>query len=348
MIRILIADDDFAIGMQLEEMLMSLGYVVVGQAGSGQESIEMARDLRPDIILMDIMMPGELNGIQAAEKIKAEWNVPIIFVSGYGDPGIIQEAKRIEPYGCVIKPFDENEIKASVEIALHKHKMESELDADPTLLRRLMHPEDLGPASHIVDLAIAERNSFTEEEQEQQDQQRQQLLKAESAGCMAVTIADLLNNQFQTVQKVIRQPEQPAQLSSVKESGTVLVIDDESQIRQLTARMLSKLDFRVIEARDGIEGVERFQTHQNEIRCVICDLAMPHMDGWKTLSALRKLSPGIPVILVSGYDQDIVMAGNHPEWPQAFLKKPYSLMQLHKAMCQVVSGEAENRGEVED
>ena len=127
MTRILIADDDFTIGMQIEEMLTALGYDVVGQAGSGQEAIEMARELRPDIILMDIVMPGELNGIKAAEKIKAEWDVPIVFISGHGDPDYIQEAKQIEPHGYVMKPFDENEIRAFVEIALHKHKMEKEL-----------------------------------------------------------------------------------------------------------------------------------------------------------------------------------------------------------------------------
>ncbi len=125
--KILIADDDFTIGMQIEEMLSAIGYDVVGQAGSGQEAIEMARDLTPDIILMDIVMPGELNGIKAAEKIKAERDIPIVFVSGHGDPDFIQEAKKIEPYGYVMKPFEENEIRAFVEIALHKHKMEKQL-----------------------------------------------------------------------------------------------------------------------------------------------------------------------------------------------------------------------------
>ena len=127
MTRILAADDDFTVGMQMEEMLTALGYDVVGQAGSGQEAIEMARDLRPDIILMDIVMPGEVNGINAAKRIKAEWDIPIVFISGHGESDYIQEAKQIEPYGYVMKPFDENEIKAFVEIALHKHKMEKQL-----------------------------------------------------------------------------------------------------------------------------------------------------------------------------------------------------------------------------
>ena len=82
MTKIMIADDDFAIGMEIEEMLTALGYDVVGQAGSGQEAVKMAQDLKPDIILMDIVMPKGMNGIDAAEKIKAESDIPIIFISG--------------------------------------------------------------------------------------------------------------------------------------------------------------------------------------------------------------------------------------------------------------------------
>jgi two-component system, cell cycle sensor histidine kinase and response regulator CckA len=82
--------------------------------------------------------------------------------------------------------------------------------------------------------------------------------------------------------------------------------------------------------------VEVFQQRQDVIRCILCDLTMPRMDGWETLSALRKLSPGIPVILASGYDQAQVMAGDHPERPQAFLGKPYQTKQLREAICQAL------------
>ena len=125
--KILIADDDFSIGMEIEEMLIALGYDVVEQAGSGQQAVEMARDHKPDIILMDIAMPGEMNGIEAAEKIKAELDIPIVFITGYGDPEYIEKAKEIEPFGYVMKPFDEEEIRAFIEIALHKKAMELKL-----------------------------------------------------------------------------------------------------------------------------------------------------------------------------------------------------------------------------
>ena len=146
-----------------------------------------------------------------------------------------------------------------------------------------------------------------------------------------------------TVEEVIRQPEKPKEISAVAGNGTALVIDDEPQVRELAARMLLKLGFTVLEAGDGVEGVEMFKAHPGEIRCVICDLSMPRMDGWETLSALRKLSPGISVILASGYDEASVMTGDHPEWPQAFLGKPYGFQDLRDAIGRAVPKEAENR-----
>jgi CheY-like chemotaxis protein len=92
----------------------------------------------------------------------------------------------------------------------------------------------------------------------------------------------------------------------------------------------------VLAAKDGVEGVEIFRQHQDEIRFVLCDLTMPRMDGWATLAALRRLAPGIPVILASGYDEASVMAGEHPEWPQAFLSKPYGFKELREAIGRTI------------
>jgi len=127
MSKILIVDDEWLTRLEIEEMLIDLGYEVVGQAETGVEAITMARDLKPDLILMDVKMPGEMNGIDAARVIKAESGTPIIFVTGYGDPEYIEAAKEIAPFGYVMKPFDEEEIHASVEIALSKRELELEL-----------------------------------------------------------------------------------------------------------------------------------------------------------------------------------------------------------------------------
>lgn len=124
MANILVADDEWLTRTQIDEMLTDPGYQVVDQAASGKEALEKARDLKPDLIIMDAVMPGELNGIEAAEKIKSEMDIPIVFITGYGEPEYIEQAKALAPFGYVMKPFDEQEIRGFVEIALQKRDME--------------------------------------------------------------------------------------------------------------------------------------------------------------------------------------------------------------------------------
>ena len=126
--KILIVDNECLTRLEIEGMLTDLGYDVAGQAETGAEAVAMARELNPDLILMDVKMPGEMNGIDAAREIKAELKIPIVFISGYGDPEYIEAAKEIAPFGYVMKPFDEREVHAFVEIALSRKKLELKLE----------------------------------------------------------------------------------------------------------------------------------------------------------------------------------------------------------------------------
>ena len=125
---ILIVDDEWLTRLEIEGMLTDLGYNVAGQAETGAEAVTMARELNPDLVLMDVNMPGEMNGIDAAGEIKRELGIPIVFISGYGDPEYIEAAKEIAPFGYVMKPFDEREVHAFVEIALSRKAFELKLD----------------------------------------------------------------------------------------------------------------------------------------------------------------------------------------------------------------------------
>ena len=136
MARILIADDDLITRMELSEMLVSGGHDLVGEAETGQQAIQMARNFQPDLIVMDIVMPGGMDGITAAERIKKESDTAIVFISGYGDPEYIERAKKLEPFGYVMKPFEEKEVKAFIEIALHKRAMELKLRNAHRLLKK--------------------------------------------------------------------------------------------------------------------------------------------------------------------------------------------------------------------
>jgi len=117
---------------------------------------------------------------------------------------------------------------------------------------------------------------------------------------------------------------------------TVLVVDDDLIFLEIVSFMLTRLGFPVLEAKDGVEAVEVFKQHSKSIRCVLYDLIIPRMNGWETLDALRSLAPGIPVILSSGRAQAEVFAGDHPELPQVFLGKPYSLKELQEAILKAL------------
>jgi CheY-like chemotaxis protein len=114
MYRILIADDNTTLTIQLEEYLPTIGYEVKGVASSGLGAVEMARTLKPDLILMDIKMPGKLNGIEAASIIKSELGIDILFISGYADEELLEMAKLVEPLGYIHKPFSDEQIAAAL------------------------------------------------------------------------------------------------------------------------------------------------------------------------------------------------------------------------------------------
>ncbi len=122
------------------------------------------------------------------------------------------------------------------------------------------------------------------------------------------------------------------------DATTVLVVEDNEMVRKLAVRILGRMGFRVLEAADGVEALEVFEANRSEIRVVLCDVTMPRMGGWETLTALRQVDPDIPVILTSGYDEAIATSGSHPEQPDAFVGKPWQLEQLRDTLSKVVEG----------
>lgn len=138
----------------------------------------------------------------------------------------------------------------------------------------------------------------------------------------------------ETITTVSQKTEAPLPSAS---GGTVLLVEDGDMMRLIFKSMLQRLGYAVIEAKDGAEAVELFKRHQATVRFVLSDLTMPNMDGWETLTALRKISPDVSVILSSGYDEGHVMAGEHPERPNAFLGKPYRIDELDRTIRRVLS-----------
>jgi PAS domain S-box-containing protein len=121
---ILIVEDEQISALDLQETLQSLGYEVAGISATGEKAIEIVDAGVPDLILMDIHLAGQLSGIEAAEKILATHSVPIIYITAYADPELVERAKKTRPYGYIIKPYDERGMRTEIEIALYKFELD--------------------------------------------------------------------------------------------------------------------------------------------------------------------------------------------------------------------------------
>lgn len=115
--RVIIADDESLIRMDLREMLTNQGYLVIGEAGDGRSALNLARELRPDIVIMDIKMP-DLDGIEAAKMLTQERLAPVLLLSAYSQQELIQRASQAGVAGYLVKPFRENDLAPAIEVAL--------------------------------------------------------------------------------------------------------------------------------------------------------------------------------------------------------------------------------------
>lgn len=127
MARVLIVEDEIVLSTLLRAQLEKLEYEVAGVANSGEDAINMVQQSPPDLILMDIMMPGKYNGIETAGIILQDYNVPIIFLTARSDEGAIKEAKKVTPFGYLIKPVKIYDIQAAIEVALSRKELEQKL-----------------------------------------------------------------------------------------------------------------------------------------------------------------------------------------------------------------------------
>ncbi len=135
--RILVVEDEKITARNIKNKLVKLGYDVPVTVSSGEEAIQKAGETRPDLVLMDIQLKRDMNGIQAAEQIRTRFNIPIIYLTAYTDEDTLEQAKVTEPYSYIIKPFQAKELQTNIEIALYKHKMEKKLHESEKRYRML-------------------------------------------------------------------------------------------------------------------------------------------------------------------------------------------------------------------
>jgi len=141
--KILIVEDEGIVAKDLQHMLSGMGYRVLDVAISGEEALEKIKKQKPDLILMDIVLKGKIDGIEATKRVRRILDVPVIYVTAYGDKEKIERAKTTEPYGYILKPFTKLALQADIEMALYNHKIVNELKASAKKIKKNLEEREV-------------------------------------------------------------------------------------------------------------------------------------------------------------------------------------------------------------
>jgi len=125
--KLLIVEDELLISRHIEQMAQNLGYQVVEVTDSGEEALNLVREKSPDLVLMDIRLKGAVDGIEAATRIWKQYSIPIVYLTAYADEDTLKKATSAEPFGYLIKPFEEKELLVAIEMAFYKHQVETRI-----------------------------------------------------------------------------------------------------------------------------------------------------------------------------------------------------------------------------
>lgn len=137
--HVLLVEDEGIVARDISNRLERMGYAVAGVASSGPEALEKTADTIPDVVLMDIKLQGEMDGIEASQSLRQRYDVPIIFLTAYADDQTLDRAKATAPFGYLLKPYQERELRSAIEVALYRHRLEQQLKETQHWLQTLLH-----------------------------------------------------------------------------------------------------------------------------------------------------------------------------------------------------------------
>jgi len=159
----MVVEDEIVVAENIRSTLESMGHIVTDILASGKDAIEKARETRPHLVLMDIRLRGDVDGIEAADRIRSSFDIPVIYLTAYADEDTLRRAKVTGPFGYILKPFEERELQTIIEIALCKHEMEKKLRESEEKYRFLIENQGEGIASVGPDERISFCNPVAEE-----------------------------------------------------------------------------------------------------------------------------------------------------------------------------------------
>lgn len=143
--RIMVVEDEAITVKDLQMTLQELGYEVPAVASTEKEAVQKAEEHKPDLVLMDIALDGEMDGIKAADQIRKRFDIPVVYLTAHADERTLESAKVTEPFGYIVKPFNDKELLSNIEMALYKHgvdkKLRENLDFQERLNKQLLQRE---------------------------------------------------------------------------------------------------------------------------------------------------------------------------------------------------------------
>lgn len=142
--RILVVEDESIVAFNLQQRLQRLGYDVPAIAESGEQSLTLVNEIRPDLILMDIHIQGDLDGIDVASRLRETHATPVIYLTAYSEDSTLERARTTRPYGYLLKPFSERELHATIQMAFERHKLELDLLRNQRLLEQALEAAEMG------------------------------------------------------------------------------------------------------------------------------------------------------------------------------------------------------------
>jgi PAS domain S-box-containing protein len=155
--NILIAEDDGIIAVRLQSILVKLGYAVTAMVASGEDAIRQAAEVQPELVLMDVELAGEMDGIEAGGQIRAQLGIPVVYLTAYLDDTLLQRAKMTEPYGYLVKPVQDRELRATIEVAIYKCRLDRQLRESEERYRAVA--AELRRAHDELDMRVQERTA---------------------------------------------------------------------------------------------------------------------------------------------------------------------------------------------
>ncbi|MBD3182005.1 response regulator [Candidatus Poribacteria bacterium] len=163
-IKILVVEDEGIVAQHIKKILERIGYTVSKLVSSGEKAIDFIKQERPNLVLMDIMLKGQMDGIDTAQQIRNKFNIPVVYLTAYADNGTLQRAKQTEPYGYLVKPFQEKDLRTTIEMAIYKHKMESKLAESEERFYQLVNllPEIVFETDINNNIIFANQTAFRE------------------------------------------------------------------------------------------------------------------------------------------------------------------------------------------